>query len=142
MDHRIPTEAELDAALTTLGPPAARFAQALAIAGRPPLRKRPDGYAGLASIVVSQQLSTASARAIWGRLSAAFDPLDPAAVRHARPAKLARAGLSAAKIRTLKASARAVDDDPLDLPALTHPPAHAPPAAPTAVHRTGPRTPD
>jgi len=142
MDHRIRTEAELDAALAAVVRLDARFARALAIAGRPPLRKRPDGYAGLASIVVSQQLSTASARAIWGRLSAAFDPLDPAAVRHARPAKLARAGLSAAKIRTLKAIARAVDDDELDLPGLIHLPADAAHAALTAIHGIGPWTAD
>jgi len=142
MDHRIRTEAELDAALTALIRVDARFAQALAVARRPALRKRPDGYAGLASIVVSQQLSTASARAIWGRLSAALDPLDPAAVRRARPAKLARAGLSAAKIRTLKAIARAADDGELDLPRLIHLPADAAHAALTAIHGIGPWTAD
>jgi len=142
MDHRIRTEAELDAALTALIRVDARFAQALAVARRPALRKRPDGYAGLASIVVSQQLSTASARAIWGRLSAALDPLDPAAVRRARPAKLARAGLSAAKIRTLKAIARAVDDAELDLPGFIHLPADAAHAALTAIHGIGPWTAD
>ena len=46
-------------------------------AGRPPLRRRADGFAGLAATVVSQQLSTASAAAIWGRLAAAFDPFEP-----------------------------------------------------------------
>ena len=35
-------------------------------------------------IVVSQQLSTASAGAIWGRLAAAFDPFEPAAIIRAR----------------------------------------------------------
>ena len=142
MDHRIRTEAELDAALAAVVRLDARFARALAIAGRPPLRKRSDGYAGLASIVVSQQLSTASARAIWGRLSASLDPLDPAAVRRARPAKLGRAGLSAGKIRTLKAIARAVDDGELDLPGLIHLPADAAHAALTAIHGIGPWTAD
>jgi len=142
MDDRIRTEAELDAAIAALVRLDARFAQALAVAGRPALRKRPDGYAGLASIVVSQQLSTASARAIWGRLSAALDPLDPAAVRRARPAKLARVGLSAAKIRTLKAIARAVDDGELDLPGLIHRPADAAHTALTAIHGIGPWTAD
>jgi len=142
MDHRIRTEAELDAALTALMRLDARFAQALAVGGRPALRKRPDGYAGLASIVVSQQLSTASARAIWGRLSAALHPLDAAAVRRARPAKLARAGLSVAKIRTLKAIARAVDDAELDLPGFIHLPADAAHAALTAIHGIGPWTAD
>ena len=82
----------------------------------------PDGFAGLVSIVVSQQLSTASARAIWGRLEAALDPLDHAAVLRARAPKLARAGLSAPKIRTLKAIAKAIDRGELDLPALVEMP--------------------
>src|SRR5436189_5871807 len=103
MDHRIHTEADLDAALTSLVTADPRFAHALAGAGRPPLRRRADGFAGLASIVVSQQLSTASAKAIWERLAAALDLLDHTAVLRARTAKLKRAGLSAPKIRTLKA---------------------------------------
>src|SRR5271168_1905640 len=104
-DHRIHTEAELDQAMAALVAADPRFAALIEKAGRPPLRRRADGYAGLAAIIVSQQLSTASASAIWGRLAAAFDPLDPAAILRARPAKLKRLGLSAAKIRTLKAIA-------------------------------------
>src|SRR5207302_5075649 len=100
MDHRLHTESDLDAALAYLVKADSRFGQALSLAGRPPLRRRPDGFAGLASIVVSQQLSTASAKAIWERLEAAFNPLDHAAMLRARTPKLARAGLSAPKIRT------------------------------------------
>src|SRR5262249_18134121 len=92
-----------------------RFTALLAKSGRPPLRRRADGFAGLAAIIAAQQLSTASANAIWGRLAAAFDPLEPAAILRARPAKLARLGLSAAKIRTLKAIARAVEREELPL---------------------------
>ena len=80
----------------------------IAQTGRPPLRRRAHGYAGLAAIIVSQQLSTASAGAIWGRLIAAIDPFEPAAILRARPARLARLGLSGAKIRALKAIARAI----------------------------------
>src|SRR5262245_27782174 len=79
MNSRIHTEADLGAALSSLVAIDARFAQALAISGRPPLRRRPDGFSGLASIIVSQQLSTASANAIWSRLNARFDPFDTAA---------------------------------------------------------------
>ena len=113
MQH-LRTEADLDTALACLVKLDQRFTQALALSGRPPLRKRPDGFTGLAAIVVAQQLSTASANAILGRLKAALDPLDHAAVLRARPAKLARIGLSAPKIRTLKAIARAVDDGAID----------------------------
>jgi DNA-3-methyladenine glycosylase II len=138
----IHTETDLDQAIARLIAAEARFGQALSVAGRPPLRRRTDGCAGLASIVVSQQLSTASAKAIWGRLTAALDPLDHAAVLRARPARLARAGLSAPKIRTLKAIAKAVDGGELDLSALGDMPADEAHAALTAVHGIGPWTAD
>jgi DNA-3-methyladenine glycosylase II len=142
MRSHIHTEADLDAALTALGEADPRLAALMATAGRPPLRRRPDGYAGLAAIIVAQQLSTASANAIWGRLAAAFDPLDPAAVLRARPARLARLGLSAPKIRALKEIARAVTRGELALAALGELAAEDAHAALTAVHGIGPWTAD
>jgi DNA-3-methyladenine glycosylase II len=142
MHARIHTEADLDTALAALVRADARFEQALAAAGRPPLRKRPDGFAGLAAIVVAQQLSTASASAILERLKVALDPLDHAAVLRARPAKLARIGLSAPKIRTLKAIARAVDDGAINLPSLVDMSAEDAHRALTALHGIGPWTAD
>ena len=115
MEYRIHSESDLDAALAGLVQADSRFGAALSFAGRPPLRRRADGFAGLASIVVSQQLSTASAKAIWGRLEGAFDPFDHVAMLRARTAKLKRAGLSAPKIRTLKAIAKAIDGGDLAL---------------------------
>ena len=69
---------------------------------------------GLAHIVCGQQLSTASAAAIWARLSAAFDPFDPDAIRRARADRLGRLGLSAAKIKTLKNLAREIAAERLE----------------------------
>ncbi|HEY1749385.1 MAG TPA: DNA-3-methyladenine glycosylase 2 family protein [Xanthobacteraceae bacterium] len=138
----IHTEADLDAALASLAVADPRFAELLTAAGRPPLRRREGGYAGLAAIIVSQQLSTASAAAIWGRLSGAFDPLDPAAILRARPARLARLGLSAPKIRALKAIARAVDRGDLALGALADGAADDAHTALTAIHGIGPWTAD
>jgi DNA-3-methyladenine glycosylase II len=92
--------------------------------------------------VVAQQLSTASASAILERLKAALDPLDHEAVRRARPAKLARIGLSAPKIRTLKAIARAVHEGAIDLPSLAEMPADDAHRALTALHGIGPWTAD
>ena len=60
----------------------------------------------------------------------------------ARAAKLARAGLSAPKIRTLKAIAKAIDHGELDLPALVEMPADDAHPALTAVHGIGPWTAD
>jgi DNA-3-methyladenine glycosylase II len=138
MSFFIHTEADLDTAIGRLIEADPRFAAVLSQAGRPPLRRREGGFPGLASIVVSQQLSTASAQAIWGRLTQALDPLEPAAVLRARPAKLARVGLSTPKIRTLKAIAKAVAKGELDLPALMHKGADEAHATLTAVHGIGP----
>ena len=138
----IHTEADLDAALAALGKVDPRFVPLIAKAGRPPLRRRSDGFAGLAAIIVAQQLSTASANAIWGRLAAAFDPLDPDAILRARPARLARLGLSAPKIRALKEIARAVKRGDLPLTALGELAAEDAHATLTAVHGIGPWTAD
>lgn len=138
----IRTESDLDAALAALTSTDARFTALIARAGRPPLRRRPDGFAGLAATVVSQQLSTASAGAIWARLIAAFDPFEPQAIIRARASKLARLGLSAPKIRALKEIARAVASERLALAALVTIEAEAAHAALTAVHGIGPWTAD
>ena len=142
MPSFIHTESDLDAALEALGKADARFTALLDKAGRPPLRRRADGFAGLAAIIVSQQLSTASANAIWGRLAAAFDPLEPAAILRARPAKLARLGLSAPKTRALEAIAKAVERGELPLHGLAALEAEDAHNALTAVHGIGPWTAD
>jgi DNA-3-methyladenine glycosylase II len=142
MPSFIHTETDLDTALAALGKSDRRFEALLAKAGRPPRRRRADGFAGLAAIVVAQQLSTASANAIWGRLSAAFDPLDPAAILRAPPARLARLGLSAPKIRALKAIAKAVAREELALEGLAALAADEAHAALTTVHGIGPWTAD
>ena len=142
MTNFIHTEADLDLAIASLIKADKRFGPAFTLAGRPPLRRRADGFAGLVSIVVSQQLSTASAKAILGRLEAALDPLDHAAVLRARAAKLARVGLSAPKIRSLKEIAKAIDRGDLDLPSLVNMPADDAHQALTAVHGIGPWTAD
>ncbi|MFY9839873.1 MAG: DNA-3-methyladenine glycosylase 2 family protein [Xanthobacteraceae bacterium] len=135
-------EDDLDAALAALVAADARFAALIATAGRPPLRRRPDGFVGLATTVVSQQLSTASAAAIWARLAAAFDPFEPQAIMRARPARLARLGLSAPKIRALKEIARAVAKNHLALGSLAEATAEDAHASLTAVHGIGPWTAD
>jgi DNA-3-methyladenine glycosylase II len=138
----IHTEADLETALAALIKIDPRWEAALGAAGRPALRRRPDGFAGLAQIVVSQQLSTASAKAIWERLAAALDPVSAEAVRRARTPKLARAGLSTPKIRTLRAIARAIHQGELDLTALAELSADEAHQRLTAIHGIGPWTAD
>ena len=47
------------------------FARALAVCGPLPLRRQDDGFGALLSAIVGQQVSVASANAIWARLQAA-----------------------------------------------------------------------
>ena len=142
MPSFIHTEADLDAGLARLIAADPRLSAIVARGGRPPLRRRAGGFAGLASIIVSQQLSVASAAAIWGRLSKAFDPFQPGAVRKARRTTLQRAGLSAPKIRTLKAIATAIDKGAIDLDGLVSLDADEAHKRLTALHGIGPWTAD
>jgi len=142
MPHFIHTEADLKASVAALIALDPRMGPVFAVAGDPPLRKRPGGFPGLAAIVCSQQLSTASAAAIWGRLAAAFDPFHHEAVRRARSDKLGRLGLSAAKIRTMKAIAAALGSGELDLDTLATLGADEAHTTLTAIHGIGPWTAD
>src|SRR5882672_2491146 len=98
MTIHLNSQADLEDAIRALVKQDPRLKPILGLAGMPALRQREPGFAGLAAIVCGQQLSTASAGAIWGRLTAAFDPFDHEAVRRARTDRLGRLGLSAAKI--------------------------------------------
>lgn len=91
-----------------------RLAAVRAAAGAVPLRLSEPGFRSLASIIVSQQVSTASAAAIFGRLSGLVDPLTADALLAADPAMFRQAGLSGAKERALVSVALAVRDG-LDL---------------------------
>jgi len=136
------TEADLAAGMAALVQQDPRLAPILEKTGMPALRRREAGYAGLCSIVCGQQLSTASASAIWERLSKAFDPFDEDAVRRTRSDRLGRLGLSAAKIKTLKTVARELAAERLNLDVLAEEDADAAHHTLTALHGIGPWTAD
>ena len=142
MTIRLETQSDLEEAIHTLVKQDPRLGQVLEIAGMPALRRREPGFAGLAHIVCGQQLSTASAGAIWARLSAAFDPFDHEALRRARADRLGRLGLSAAKIKTLKYVARELAAERLNLEVLAEEDADAAHLTLTALHGIGPWTAD
>jgi DNA-3-methyladenine glycosylase II len=142
MVTHINTEADLDSGIAALLAADPRWAPVVERAGRPPLRRRDGGYAGLAQIIVSQQVSVASAAAIYGRLSTIADPFDHAAVLRARRDRLLRVGLSGAKIKTLREIAKAVDARHIDLDALADIPADAAHDLLTQLHGIGPWTAD
>ncbi len=109
--------------------------------GEPPLRRRPAGFEGLARIVVGQQLSVASAAAIWGRTAATVAPFGARQLMATPDDRLRQAGLSVGKVRTLRALAAAVEAglDLEDMEGLTDEAVHE---ALTAVTGIGPWTAD
>jgi DNA-3-methyladenine glycosylase II len=109
--------------------------------GDPPLRRHESGFKGLARAIVGQQLSIASAEAIWRRTAAAVEPFDAPSLLAAPGDALRRAGLSGGKIATLRAAARAVACD-LDLAALAGEHEDAVREKLTAIHGVGPWTAD
>lgn len=91
------------------------------LTGDPPLRRHEAGFRGLARIVVGQQLSIASAAAIWKKVCAGIDPLEPCTVLKLDEPALRALGLSRPKIKTLKSIAEASVSGAIDfsvLPAL------------------------
>ena len=137
----IDTMADIADGLTHLASTDRRLKRVIRTAGDVGLRRRPPGLPGLARIVVGQQLSVASASAIWSRFEAAFPEMTAEAIGRARPARFQKAGVSAPKIRTLKAIAAACRDG-LDLEALADAPAEEAHARLCAVSGIGPWTAD
>lgn len=135
-------QSDLDDAVHALVKQDPRLKPILARTGMPALRRREAGFAGLAAIVCGQQLSTASAAAIWGRVSAAYDPFHHDAIRRTRADRLGRLGLSAAKITTLKNLARELSAERLNLDVLAEEDADAAHATLTRLHGIGPWTAD
>ena len=142
MTLHLNSQADLEEAIHTLLKLDPRLQPVFAVAGMPALRRREPGFVGLAHIVCGQQLSTASASAIWARLTKAFDPFDHDAVRRARTDRLGRLGLSAAKIKTLKNLAREIAAERLNLDVLANEDADAAHHTLISLHGIGPWTAD
>ena len=142
MTVHLNTQDDLEDAIHALVKQDPRLQPVFELTGMPALRQREPGFAGLAAIVCGQQLSTASAAAIWGRLTAAFDPFDHESLRKARTDRLGRLGLSAAKIKTLKHIARELAEERLNLDVLANEDADAAHNTLTALPGIGPWTAD
>jgi DNA-3-methyladenine glycosylase II len=142
MTIHLNTQSDLEDAIHRLVKQDGRLKPILERTGMPSLRRREAGFVGLALIICGQQLSTASAGAIWDRLCKAFDPFDEKAVRHARTDRLGRLGLSAAKIKTLKSLARELAAERINLDVLAEEDADAAHHTLTALHGIGPWTAD
>lgn len=114
MDERIITsDACIAEGLADLSRIEPRFAAAALRTGPPPLRRRDDGFAALLSAIVSQQVSTAAASAIWARMETA-GMTTPAAIVTTESDALRACGLSRQKVRYARALAAAgIDFDAL-----------------------------
>jgi DNA-3-methyladenine glycosylase II len=137
--QRIATPEDVSRGLDALCLLDPRLETVRAMAGAVPLRLSEPGFRSLASIMVSQQISRASADAIFGRLIRLLDPLTPKAVLAAGGDVFREAGLSRPKQRGLIAAAQAVEDG-LDLHHLCGLDAHEAMALLTAVPGIGPWT--
>jgi DNA-3-methyladenine glycosylase II len=103
-------------ALATLEP---AFAAALERAGYPEPRIRQPGYATLLRTILGQQVSVASATAVWNKLDAVLgDAEDPALLAAASDELLRSAGLSRQKMGYARSLSEQVTSGALDLAAL------------------------
>ena len=107
------TDACVDEGAAWLADHDPRFAMALAQCGPLPLRRKPDGFGQLLSAIVSQQVSVASANAIWKRLSEAQLTTQSQIVK-ATEEDLRAVGLSRQKIKY----SRALAQEDIDFEAL------------------------
>jgi DNA-3-methyladenine glycosylase II len=140
MIHMIASDEALDNALAILGARDPTLAQAHREVGRPRLRKRPAGFAGLVAIIIGQQVSTSSAAAILRRVESCFDPLTAQQVLEAGADALRACGLSAPKIRAILAVATAATDGSCPLDGLADVPVEEAKACLMAIKGVGPWT--
>ncbi len=96
MTRIIETDADVAEGAAWLAGRCPRMAHAYDICAPLPLRRRPDGFAQLLSAIVSQQVSVASARAIWAKLEDAGLTTPDAILAHTEE-ELRAVGLSRQK---------------------------------------------
>ncbi|CAA2143512.1 DNA-3-methyladenine glycosylase [Hyphomicrobium sp. ghe19] len=138
----VTTERQLKAAAAKLAQQCNVMSRIFKRTGTPPMRSFPAGFAGVAKIVVGQQLSAQSAAAIWSRVDGAFSPFTPEAMLARSDGDLKNLGLSNGKIRTLKALSLAVLEEGLDFPTLDAADEHIIVERLTSIHGIGPWTAD
>jgi DNA-3-methyladenine glycosylase II len=116
--RRIESIADIEEGVAALARACPHLRDVHALAGLPPLRRRPGGFEGLAHAIVNQQLSVASAGAIWSRLMALIPELQPANILKSPIEGLRACGLSRGKVETLIRLAEAMESGALDLAAF------------------------
>lgn len=113
------SQEQLHTALLALADEHAPVARVIADVGLPPPRISARGFGALARTIIGQQVSVASAAAVWGRLDTAAGGADDAArVAALADEELRAAGLSRQKSGYLRSLADEVTSGRLDLNAL------------------------
>lgn len=140
--NRITCDADLEEGMGVLRSLHPHWGAVIDRTGIPPLRRREGGFSGLAAIIVSQQLSVASARAVWTRVETVLSPLTPERVLAATDEEMRLSGLSRPKQRTLRAVAAAIAGGELLLDTLETATPEEVHARMTAVSGIGPWTAD
>ena len=95
-----------------------QFHQVRKEAGEIPLRREAPTLSNFIRIVVGQQVSVSSARAIWERCQINLDVNNAEALLSASEETLRASGLSRPKMKTIRAIATAVAEQGLDFKAL------------------------
>jgi DNA-3-methyladenine glycosylase II len=111
--------APLAAALSALASRDPDIAAALLAIGPPPPRDRPPGFSSLLRAIVAQQISAASAAALWARLAAAVEPIAPETVAPLGLDTLRALGFSRQKALYAQGLARDVLEQRVDLGLLS-----------------------
>ena len=119
MADRISSSVDIETGLKALVVADPRLNNVVAQSGEVPLRLEKGGFAGLSRIIIGQQVSRASASAIYGRFVDELPELTPQAFIKAGEDAWIRIGLSRAKQVTLAGLSEAMVSGELDLDVLT-----------------------
>lgn len=138
--NRIDSDAALAAHLDALVDLDPRLMPVRAVAGPVAARKTAPGFAGMARIICGQQLSVASARAIWARFEAIAGATEAESFLMLPEEAIRATGFSSGKYRTLCGLAEAIGAGALDFAAIEALPADAAIAALTRHKGVGPWT--
>ena len=136
----IETEADIARELAALLALDERLQSVLDVAGHVPLRRSPPGFRSMASIIVSQQVSRASAEAITMRLDVVGALNTAGDFRHHGDDTLLAAGLSRPKLKTLRSLSEAVLSGQVNLDHLCNLPADEAMSVLTSLSGIGPWT--
>ena len=104
------TICELNRSLNALAKQDPLIKEVRMITGDVPWRGGQSGVEGLARIIVGQQLSVASAKAIWHRFEKLWPERTPEALQALDESAMRASGLSRGKIRTLHTLAKALSE--------------------------------